>query len=819
MGKTRGEVRSDRFHLQDRRLYILDGTLEAGSTIRAFLDSEELPVRTETVESFSAMDRFRDQEREGGTIQIRVTVTLPDSLRKTRYLTIYSCAENRRLLWFRISSRRLKLRRSQPQFFLEEEAVSRENVRLRGWAVDEVEVRIRLTSLSGTVLPAEIQRTMREDVARMFPEGNAGGKTGFYIEADRPKGRTLLLILEGKAGNVVYPVRLSKPAVFLAKGMKYAGKGWSALKTGGIQGLWEKTRKKLYLRSIREIPYEDWLPRHLPSAGELERQKKAKFSYRPYFSVVVPLYRTPRTFLMQLADSVLAQTYPDWELILCDGSGEPSPVIGTARELSGRDSRIRVISSMHPLGISGNTNAGIDEARGDYLVFVDHDDLLEPHALYEAASWLNLPLKNKNGRYRILYSDEDKVTMDGHKYFQPHFKPDYNEHLLCSVNYICHLLIMERELVLKTGKLRPGFDGAQDHDLILRAVEQVSREEIGHIPRILYHWRAHESSTALKPDSKNYAFAAGKRAIEEHYHRRGLRAEVTEGEYAGLYKTKLVWEEKPLISILIPNKDHIEDLRQCIASIEEQDYKHYEYVIIENNSEEEETFRYYEELQEKNKKARVVRWEGSFNFSAINNFGEKYARGDYLLLLNNDTKMITPDCLYQLLMYCMEPEVGAAGALLYYEDDTIQHAGVVIGFGGIAGHCFVLQPRGSSGYMHRIICTQEYSAVTAACMMVKRKAFHEVGGLSEDLAVAFNDIDFCLKLRKAGYLIVYNPCAQLYHFESKSRGLEDNPEKVERFQKEIGIFEKRWPRILKEGDPYYNPNLTLESQDFSRRRL
>ena len=412
------------------------------------------------------------------------------------------------------------------------------------------------------------------------------------------------------------------------------------------------------------------------------------------------------------------------------------------------------------------------------------------------------------------------MTMNGRKLFQPHFKPDFNIDLLCTVNYICHLFVAKRELIQKVGMLRSEFDGAQDYDFIFRCTEAAGTEKIHHIPKILYHWRCHEGSTAENPESKLYAFQAGQRAVQAHYERLGIPAEITEGEFLGLYRTKFLWTEKPLISILIPNKDHIDDLKRCIDSIEEKSsYRNYEIIVIENNSDQEETFAYYKELEKENPRVKVVYWDGIFNYSAINNFGAQYANGEYLLLLNNDTEIINADCLEEMLGYCMREDVGAVGARLYYDDDTIQHAGVVVGFGGIAGHCFVQQPRGFTGYCHRIICAQDYSAVTAACMMVKRKAFEEVDGLSEELQVAFNDIDFCMKLRSAGYLIVYNPYAELYHYESKSRGLEDTPEKVARFNREIATFERRWPEILKNGDPFYNPNLTLRSQDFSLRRL
>lgn len=563
------------------------------------------------------------------------------------------------------------------------------------------------------------------------------------------------------------------------------------------------------------VIYQKWLPKHLPSKAELEHQRKEHFSWEPTFSVVVPLYKTPEKYLRALVESLQAQTYGKWELCLSDGSGADSPIRELLKQLQKEESRIKVIDHQEKLQISENTNAAIEAATGEFVVFADHDDELTANALYECVKVLN-----EKPETEVLYSDEDKMTMDGHKFFQPHFKPDYNVDLLCTVNYICHLFVAKKTLIDEVGMLRREFDGAQDYDFIFRCVEHAGAEKIHHIPKILYHWRCHEDSTSENPESKLYAFDAGQRAVQAHYDRIGVKVEVSKGEFLGLYRTKFLRDYDPLISIIIPNKDHIDDLKRCIDSIEAKStYTNYEYIIVENNSEEKETFAYYEQLEAVNPKVHVVYYKGHFNYSAINNFGVQYAKGEYFLLLNNDTEIINDDCLEELLGYCTREDVGAVGARLYYEDDTIQHAGVVIGFGGIAGHCFVQQKRGFTGYCHRIICAQDYSAVTAACMMVKREAFEKVGGLSEELQVAFNDIDFCMKLRQAGYLIVYNPYAELYHYESKSRGLEDTPEKVARFNQEIATFEKRWPDILKNGDPFYNPNLTLDSQDFSLKRL
>lgn len=332
---------------------------------------------------------------------------------------------------------------------------------------------------------------------------------------------------------------------------------------------------------------------------------------------------------------------------------------------------------------------------------------------------------------------------------------------------------------------------------------------------MLYHWRCHKDSTAENPESKLYAFEAGRRAIEEHYRRIGIPAVVEHGEFRGIYHTKYKWEEQPLVSIIIPNKDHIEDLKKGMDSIEERStYRNYEFIIVENNSIEDETFAFYEEIQQR-ENVRVVYYEGGFNYSKINNFGVEHAKGEYILLLNNDTEIIDPDCIWELLGYCMREDVGIVGAKLCYEDDTIQHAGVVVGFGGMAGHAFIGSSRYEPGYMGRIICAQNYSAVTAACLMTKKSVYKMVGGLTEAFEVAFNDIDFCLKVRKLGKLVVYNPKAELYHYESKSRGLENTPEKVERFNGEADRLGKIWKELFVQGDPYYNPNLTLDKADFS----
>lgn len=706
----------------------------------------------------------------------------------------------------------------------------RENsIQLNGWAIGKTpETEITYQVEDGAHQPIRFQyvATRRDDVSQIYFGRTVEKELGFDIQFPYERGKDYYLIAKGEGRKI----RIKYNEELIRKRSSVAHKRMQKIrdlmnmetvrvcldfwKENGLKALLVKSKHKL--QGIdNDYDYGEWYSLTKPTAEELEEQRKKVFDAPVKFSIVIPAFKTPERFLREMLDSISEQTYANWEVCVADGSPAGQSCERVLEQYAKKDSRFKYVILGENKGISGNTNAAMDMATGDYIVLADHDDKLTPNALYECAKLLQ-----EHPGCDCFYSDEDKLDMDGGALFDPHFKPDFNIDLLCSVNYICHLFVVSHDLAAQVGGFRQEYDGAQDYDFIFRCIEAVKPEEIYHVPKILYHWRCHEDSTAENPESKTYAFEAGKRAIEAHYQRTGIDAEVHQGEFLGLYRTKFHRDHDPLISIIIPNKDHIDDLKRCMDSIEQKStYRNYEFIIVENNSTEDSTFEYYKEIEAQNPKVHVVYWDKEFNYSAINNYGATFAKGEYILLLNNDTEIINEDCIEELLGYCMRSDVGAVGARMYYEDDTIQHAGVVIGFGGIAGHCFVLQPRGTTGYCHRIICAQDYSAVTAACMMVKRSAFEEVGGLTEELAVAFNDIDFCMKLRTAGYLIVYNPYAELYHYESKSRGLEDTPEKVARFNKEIQIFERRWPDIMRDGDPYYNPNLTLKSQDFSLKRI
>lgn len=597
-------------------------------------------------------------------------------------------------------------------------------------------------------------------------------------------------------------------------------------KKNGARKGFKKIHNKFF--RLETVSYEKWQKGALPSAHELERQRRQCAAWKeeaaadlqdsarryPCFSIVVPMFRTPPAYLEALIQSVQSQTYDNWQLFLADGSGTAHERFGETktgtviREDGGRICYQLLDANR---GIAGNTNAALEMAQGDFIVFADHDDLLTPDALFSFAEVIR-----SDDTADVIYSDEDKTDKKGKKYYDPHFKPDFNEDLLRSMNYICHLLAVRCSLVRQVGGFRADYDGAQDYDFIFRCTEQA--RHVAHVPKILYHWRCHSASTAENPESKRYAFDAGLRAIEAHYARLGVKASVSHGAKPGMYVTHYARPYDPLVSVIIPNKDHTADLDRTIRSVLERTaYPRLEWIIVENNSTEAETFAYYEKLQQEFSNVRVITWEREFNYSAINNFGAAHAKGEYLWLLNNDLEMITDDCVDGLLNPCMRPEIGIVGARLYYGDNTVQHAGVIVGLGGVAGHAFVGQPRHDCGYMARDWCSQRLSAVTAACLMIRRSVFREIGGFSEDLAVAFNDVDLCLKVGEAGYGVLYNAQVEAYHYESKTRGLEDTPEKIARFNGEMDRFKEKWESRLRAGDPYYNVNLTLARNDFTLR--
>lgn len=671
-----------------------------------------------------------------------------------------------------------------------------------GWAVSSVaenEIEITVTDEKKTPVDAIVTWAARPDVGLAKYGDPKAGHVGIFLEIPF-RGQHLVTVYfkeKNAQGNVISEQSLPlNPALIAAR--KFLKESKAQYVSTKKSLIWLKKK----LTGNEYADYDTWLRIMRVSRQELFEQRKTKFSYAPKFSVVVPLYHTPAKFLKDLVRSMMYQSYANWELCLVNASPEDKHLTSLLENWAMRDKRIRVIRLEKNLGIAQNTNAGIASSTGEFIAFLDHDDFLEPDALFCYVDALN-----KDKTIDVFYSDEDKTDEYAAHYFYPHFKSDFNIDLLHANNYMCHFLAVRKSLVDTVGGLNEKFDGAQDYDFVLRLTENTKK--IYHCPRILYHWRCSNQSTAANQGNKMYAIHAGKAALNAHYKRIGWNARAQEGAVDGWYQTKFTLKEEPLVSILIPNKDHTDDLDVCLNSFfERADYQNYEFIIIENNSVLPETFAYYEKIEKEHDNVKVVYWEAGFNYSAINNFGFKFAKGDYIMLLNNDVELITPDIFQSMLGFCMRPEVGIVGAKLLYNDHTVQHAGVLVGAGGLADHVFKGIHEDDPGYMGRAISSQDVSAVTAACLLVKRSVYEEVGGLEDEFQVAFNDVDFCLKVRKAGYLIVYDADVKLFHYESKSRGMEDTTERFIRFGNEMMLLNSKWDILSTFVDPYYNPNLS-----------
>jgi GT2 family glycosyltransferase len=560
------------------------------------------------------------------------------------------------------------------------------------------------------------------------------------------------------------------------------------------------------------VPYQTWLELYDPrtaDALELARQEMAGLARQPRFSIILPVYNTSEQWLRKCIDSVRDQVYGNWELCIADDASPAPHVRKTLAELAGSDERIRVVYRASNGHISACSNSAIEISTGEWLVLLDHDDELHPLALLEVAKAINA-----HPEWRLIYSDEDKIDQQGRR-FDPYMKPDFNYDLLLSHNCISHLGVYEAPLVRALGGFREGTEGSQDWDLALRCIERIEPNQVGHIPKVLYHWRAIEGSTALAPQEKNYAHVAGMRVIDEHLRRIGSSGHVEDipgqrGNYRVRYGLP---KPAPLVSIIIPTRDKVELLRACIESVlAKTTYSNYEILVVDNQSTEKATLDYFGTLKG-DARVRVISYDEPFNYSSINNFAVGKAAGSVLCLLNNDITVISRDWLEEMVGHACRPGVGAVGAMLYYPNDTIQHAGVVVGAHGVAAHAYSGHARGHAGHMSRARLTQSLSAVTAACLVVRREAFEAVGGLDPALEVAFNDVDFCLRLGEQGYRTIWTPFAELYHHESASRGYEDSPDKMSRFNGEMIYMRQRWGRVIAH-DPSYSLNHSTNDELF-----
>lgn len=579
---------------------------------------------------------------------------------------------------------------------------------------------------------------------------------------------------------------------------------------GGVRGL----KAKLAYKKREKLAKENYGTKSFPDEDRRKFEESFEFEKRPLISILVPLYNTDETMLREMIGSVEWQTYSNWELCLADGSDDAHAYVKDV-VASFNDERIKYKKLEKNGGISENTNQCLTLATGEYIGLFDHDDILHPSALFEYVKVIN----EQDADY--IYCDETTFKSGNINHMLTmHFKPDYAIDNLRANNYICHFSVFKRKLLDSTELFRTKFDGSQDHDMILRLTDKAER--IVHVPKLLYYWRCHPASVASNISAKTYAIDAAKGAVADHLRKHGYTDFRITGTKAfeTIFKIRYKINGTPLITIVIPNKDHASDLKRCVTSIlEKSTYTNYEIIIVENNSTDKKTFDLYEELKETSEKIKVVEFKGEFNYSEVNNFGVSFAKGEYILLLNNDTEVISVNWLEEMLMYAQREDVGAVGAKLYYGDKTIQHAGVVIGLGAhrTAGHTHYKMPKDNLGYMGRLCYAQDVSAVTGACLLVKKSLWDKVGGLDTDFKISLNDVDFCLKLRKEGYLNVFTPFAELYHYESISRGLDDQGEKAERYNKESELFRNKWKSELEKGDPYYNPNFSLDRSDFSVR--
>ena len=562
------------------------------------------------------------------------------------------------------------------------------------------------------------------------------------------------------------------------------------------------------------VDYEEWIETvELPSlpGNEEVSLMLASMTHPPVISIVMPVYNPAEIYLRACLDSVLAQSYPHWELCIADDRSPQEHVQRVLREYEAKDSRIKVVYREQNGHISAASNSALEIAKGDFVALLDHDDMLPEHALlFMAQAICEQPYT------QILYSDEDKLNDRGER-FDPHFKSDWNPDLFFSQNYVSHLGVYRRSLLQQIGGFRLGVEGSQDQDLLLRCLPHVAADQIVHIPRVLYHWRTIEGSTALASEEKSYTTEAGIKALRDYFSKQQPDVTVEAGLAPNTYRVRYpIPEPTPLVSLLIPTRDRRALTETAVRSIiDRSTYTHFEILILDNGSVEQETLDFFAQIQQEDSRVKVLRYDSPFNYSAINNFGVRHAKGAIIGLVNNDVEVINPDWLTEMVSHCMRPEIGCVGAKLYYSNDTLQHGGVIIGLGGVAGHSHKHYPRHHPGYFNRLLLTQTLSAVTAACLLIRKNIYEEVAGLDEEnLHVAFNDVDFCLKVREAGYRNLWTPYAELYHYESISRGAEDSPEKLARFVREVNFIKSKWGKHL-ELDPFYSPNLSKDREDFS----
>lgn len=587
-------------------------------------------------------------------------------------------------------------------------------------------------------------------------------------------------------------------------------KAYKRYKEHGFKGMIERLDAEFHkakpIETNQNVLYKKWIEQNESDIYDIE-----DLEFNPLISIITPTYNTPKKYLEEMIESVLKQTYKNFELCIADDASTSKDTIETLKKYENHPN-IKITYRNENGHISEASNSALGLVTGEYLVFLDHDDMLSPNALYEMVRKLN-----ENRELKLIYSDEDKIDESNNR-FDPHFKSGWNPDLFYSQNYICHLTLLKTNIVKDIGGFRKGYEGSQDYDLLLRYIDQINYNEIDRIEKILYHWRAIKGSTALKNSEKNYTHDAGLKALKDYFSKKDENITVEDGLLPNTYKVIYpIPEDEPKVSIIIPTRNKYTLLSKCINSIfEKTTYKNYEILVVNNGSNGPRILKYFEKIKNHDK-IKILDYDKPFNYSSINNYAVKHASGEIIALLNNDVEVISQNWLTEMVSHAIRPQIGAVGAKLYYDNDTIQHAGVILGIGGVAGHSHKYFEKSKNGYFSRLKIIQNLSAVTGACLVVRKELYEEVNGLEEkNLKVAFNDMDFCLKLLEKGYRNLWTPFVEFYHHESISRGKEDNPEKVERFNKEVEFMKNRWSDFLN-NDKYYNKNLSLKSDDFSIR--
>lgn len=811
------KVSNARFHLTDKDKFVIGGWFAENNPekngIEAYMDKTRLEVSIDKYKGYDVRQRHLVHQANISE-EYYLYINLPKDFDVYGKLIIYTVNGDERISSFEASAKKILLLKNQMPYCVDTVMIENGECILSGWVASTDEIDVSVQDENGRDMDINVEFFSRKDVAATFKEAPLYEYCGFKVEVDSPSGKKLNFIFKSGGLSAKYEVDMARArkGAYSQKENKLV-KGLRYLKKHGIRWTALKALQVVRGKAESAAEYEKWLKYHSRSELELDAQRKYSFTARPKFSIVVPLYKTPENFLREMIDSVTSQTYSNWELCMCEGSGTDTPVIEILREYSKRDERIKYTVSSRPLGISDNTNEAIKLAEGDFIVLVDHDDLLTPDALFECAMAIE-----DDADVDVIYSDEDKLSMDGSVYFQPHFKPDFNIDLLRSMNYITHLFVASRDLMHKVGLFRNEFDGSQDYDMILRCTEKAKK--IHHIPRILYHWRSHKDSVAENPESKLYAYDSARKALDAHYTRMGIDAHVEFTKIYGIYKTFFHAATEPLVSVIISSNDSIKDIKRCISAIEFKSlYDNYEIIIVDTGSRKGSTFSFYDELQSKFPKVKVVFYRGEKSYSKSRNFGAENSNGEYMLFMDDTISIITDEFFEELLGYSRRNDVGAVGAKLYYEDDIIYHAGSVVNMDGITGNAFQGQSRYDNGYFARAITACDYSITNPSCFMTSREVFLNAGGFSEEFSTGLTVSDYCLRIGESGKLTVFNPFAEAYRYEPVRPVNDSGKEGQVKIKNESEKFRGRWKALFSKGDPMYNRNLSLSRNDYHLKKV